>query len=92
MISKQATTSHPETKAQDQDRLKSAIRSRVLTALDEENRLGRVDVRALWGDYYRVNVLVGENPGCIIIASSYFIEADQQGNILQSRPPLHRRK
>ena len=88
MISEQASTSPPKTKAQDQDQLKSVIRSRVLHALGGQNRLGRVDVRALWDDYYRVNVLVGENPGCIIIASSYFIEADQQGNILQSQPPL----
>lgn len=91
MISGQASEPQ-EKKAQDQDRLKTAIRSHVLNALGRPNRLSRVEVRALWDDYYRVNVLAGENPGCIIIVHSYFIEADEQGNILQSQPPLNRRE
>jgi hypothetical protein len=92
MISNQLSEANPQRKDQDQDRLKAVIRSCVLDALGGKNCLGRVEVRALWSDYYRVNIFMGDSPGSITIASSFFIEADENGNIVQSQPPLKRRE
>ena len=72
----------------DGEQLKSVIRNRVLRSLGEPGGLGRVQVRALWDNYYRVNIFIEENPGCIRIAGSYFVEADDAGNIVASTPEL----
>jgi hypothetical protein len=70
--------------------LKTLIRGHVLRALGEPGGTGRVQVRPLWGDYYRVNVVVGEGPGRFTIARSYFLRADGAGAILESTPKLTR--
>jgi len=42
--------------------------------------LHKVQVRRLWDDHYRVNVLIGEDAASAKIANSYFVEADGDGN------------
>src|SRR5690349_4312235 len=51
-----------------------AIRAGVLTSLGRPPELYRVDVRPLWSNYYRVNVMVGADPTALRIAHSYFVE------------------
>ncbi len=70
--------------------LKDLIRRQVLHDLGEPAGLLRVQVRPLWGAYYRVNVLVGAEAACARIPHSYFVAADGDGNILESSPKVRR--
>ena len=69
------------------DQLKRLIGGQVLRALGKAGK-GRVEVRPLWEGYYRVNVVVGDGPGCVTIPHSYFLKADGAGNVLESSPHL----
>jgi len=75
---------------QDGDHLKGVIRNQVLRTLGEPGGAGRVQVRPLWDNYYRVNVIVGADLGSVKIARSYFLETDGEGNIVESTPELTR--
>jgi len=68
-----------------------AIRARVLAALGRPARLFRVAVVRLWENSYRVNVLTGEDATSVEIPHSYFVTADDLGNILGSMPRIERR-
>jgi hypothetical protein len=52
--------------------------------------LFRVSVRPLWGDYHRVNVLVGPDYASARIAHSFFVETDATGRIHSSAPQITR--
>jgi hypothetical protein len=73
---------------QDPEKLKTLIRGHVLRALGGPGGTGRVQVRPLRDGYYRVNIVVGEGPGCFTIARSYFLRTDGAGNVLESTPKL----
>ena len=62
----------------------------VMHALGQPGDLHRVQVRPLWQDHYRVNVLVGPDALSVRVAHSYFLVADGEGNILVSTPHLTR--
>lgn len=68
----------------------AAIRDGILAALGRPPGLYRVVVVSLWLNYYRVNVLVGSDPATVAMPHSYFVEADQNGLLLTSVPPLLR--
>jgi hypothetical protein len=72
----------------DREALKGVIRNRVLGTLGEPGRLGRVQVRPLWANYYRVNILMAQGFGCERAAASYFMETDGAGNLVKSTPAL----
>jgi hypothetical protein len=67
------------------------IRDHVLRALGGLIGVGRVQVRPLWDHYYRVNIIVGDGPGCVTIPSSYFLKTDGAGHVLESTPKLTKR-
>lgn len=48
----------------------------------------KVEVRPLWGNHYRVNILVGAGAVDARIAQSFFLTTDEDGNVLSSTPPL----
>ena len=64
------------------------IGEQVLHLLGEPEGLHLVQVRPLWKDHYRVNVLTGDDAISIRIANSYFVEADRDGNIVASSPAI----
>jgi len=66
------------------------IGAQVLLALGEPPGLVRVQVRPLWGDAYRVNVLVGADITSARVAHSYFLAADGEGNVVSANPPIRR--
>ena len=66
------------------------IERSVLTSVGRPLDLYEVSVRPLWGDYYRVNVLVGRDPTSLRIAHSYFVEARVNGEILSAVPRINR--
>lgn len=49
-----------------------------------------VQVRPLWGDHYRVNVLVGDDAVSAKVAHSYFLVVNGDGNITASTPTITR--
>ena len=71
-------------------RREGAIRAGVLAALGRPPGLYRLAVVALWGDYYRVNVVTGSDPTAVLIPHSYFVEADDRGNVLTATPKIQR--
>jgi len=73
---------------QDRRQLIAAIGKQVTNALGQPNDLQQVQVRPLWGDRYRVNVLVGGDAVSTRVAHSYFLVADGNGNILASTPQI----
>src|SRR5437588_12226302 len=70
--------------------LNALVGEQVLHALGEPSDLLRVQVRPLWEDTYRVNVLVGVNAASARVANSYFVVADGDGNVLESTPQVRR--
>ena len=72
-------------------RRNAAIGRHVLHGLGQPGALLRVDVRHLWEDHFRVNVVIGPDAASARIAHSYFLVADGAGNVLASTPKLTRR-
>jgi hypothetical protein len=70
--------------------LGTVISGHVLHALGRPGDLCRVQVRRLWQDHYRVNVLVGADITTARIAHSYFLVADDNGSIVESTPEITR--
>ncbi len=66
--------------------LTAAIGGHVLDLLGRPKVSHQARVRHLWNRHYRVNILVGEEAAFAQIAHSYFLTADGEGNILDSRP------
>jgi hypothetical protein len=67
---------------------KALIREQVIHALGEPAGLHKVQVRRLWEDHYRVNVLVGPDAASAKIVNSYFLRSDRDGKIIASNPKL----
>jgi hypothetical protein len=84
-----------ESKPKDQDKQarqqrKAAIVRHVMHILGQPQDLHRVQVRHLWEDHYRVNVLLGADPASTRVGHSYFLVVDGQGNVLTSTPEIVR--
>jgi hypothetical protein len=71
--------------------LNAVIGKHVLHTLGQPGDVHVVQVRHLWGDHYRVNVLVGVDVVSAKVAHSYFLEADDDGNIVTCVPKITRR-
>ena len=67
------------------------IGGHVLRALGQPVALFRVEVRHLWEDRYRVNILVGPDAASVRIADSFFLVTDGDGNILTATPTITQR-
>jgi len=70
---------------------KAIIREQVIQVLGEPAGLHKVQVRRLWEDHYRVNVLVGPDAASAKIVNSYFLRSDSDGKIIASNPKLAKR-
>ncbi len=66
------------------------IGEQVIHALGRPADLLIIQVRPLWGARYRVNVFVGPDTMSARVANSYFLNADDDGNIVASTPPITR--
>jgi hypothetical protein len=76
---------------EERQHLASAIGNRVIHTMGRPGDLYLVQVRHLWGDNYRVNVLVGAEAASAKVAHSYFLVVDLDGNIVESTPMITRR-
>ncbi len=68
----------------------AAISGQVMHALGQPGDLHRVEVRPLWEDHYRVNVLVGLDAASVRVAHSYFLVTDEKGTIVTATPTITR--
>jgi hypothetical protein len=68
----------------------AVIADYVMDALGLPGDLHRVQVRPLWQDHYRVNVLVGVDAASAKVAHSYFLVADSAGTIIASTPKIRK--
>ena len=64
------------------------IRQQVIDALGEPGDFQRVQVRHLWDNRYRANVLAEFNSLCIEILHSFFVTVDDEGAIVASLPKM----
>lgn len=70
------------------ERRSGVILVQLLQALGRPATLYRVEVRHLWEDHYRANVFVGVDAASTRVAHSFFVVADEDGNILASTPDI----
>jgi hypothetical protein len=68
----------------------AAIGDHVLRALGQPPGLHRVQVRRLWEGFIRVNVFVGADAASATVAHSFFLTADDDGNVVGSTPEITR--
>ena len=74
----------------DEAQLLAQIGRHVLQALGEPPGLRGVQVKRLWSDRYRANVIVGPVITATAVAHSYFLVADAAGTILRATPAITR--
>jgi len=91
MATKQQEKQATESEKQGRQQLSAMIGKNVLHTLGQPTDLIRMQVRTLWGDYYRVNVLVGPDVTSVKIAHSFFLQADAEGKILSSTPSISKK-
>jgi hypothetical protein len=90
-MAKQRDHQPPELAAPSHPQQFAVIGGNVLRALGQPGTLLRVEVRPLWEDRYRVNVLVGLDAASVRVSDSFFLVTDGDGNILASTPTITRR-
>ncbi|WP_020471167.1 hypothetical protein [Zavarzinella formosa] len=66
------------------------IRANVIKSLGYPKNLFRMAVMPLWGNNYRVNVVIGPDVSATRISHSYFVEADDLGNIIKATPEIRK--
>lgn len=88
LTAKQRREHDEDVEQQDRETLRGLIEQQVIRGLGEANGPHNVQVRMLWEDHYRVNVLIGNPTSPIRISNSYFIEADGDGRIVESNPRI----
>jgi hypothetical protein len=62
-----------------------------MNALGRPADLYHVAVLRLWDNHYRVNVFTGVDAVSALIADSFFVSADDRGNVVDSRPKVTRK-
>jgi hypothetical protein len=77
-------------KKADDRQFNAVIEKHVMRTLGRPGDLQRVQVRRLWDDHYRVNIVVGPDLASATIPHSYFLVVDSDGNIMASNPAIAR--
>ncbi len=70
------------------DALLKVIAEQVIHGLGKPAIPHLVQVRSLWGHFFRVNVLTGEDATRMKVAHSYFLKTDSEGLIVTSTPKI----
>ena len=68
--------------------LNALIREQVIHNLGQPDAMHCVQVRRLWKQRYRVNIYVGADAASAKIANSFFVHADDAGNIVAANPKI----
>ena len=72
----------------ERETLDNLIREQVIHALGAPCNLRDVQVKKLWADHYRVNIIVGPNPASVRVANSYFVVVDSDGCLIAATPEI----
>jgi hypothetical protein len=88
MPAQQQDKSPPSRERHEAEQLSAQIGKHVIHALGQPDDFHRVQVRRLWENRYRVNVLVGADITCTRVAHSYFLVTDGDGNISTTTPAI----
>ena len=88
MQTKPPSEQHKDQERHKRETLNALIGERVIHTLGEPGDLLQVQVRRLWENHYRVNILIGADVASGKVANSYFLQADGDGNNLQSTPKI----
>jgi len=88
MPTKQQDQQPVNSEKQERAQRNAMIGRQVMRVLGQPGDLHRVQVRSLWDNHYRVNILVGGDATSVTIANSYFLVADSEGNIVASTPEI----
>ena len=90
MPTNQQERQHRDQEKQECNELNAMIGKHVMGTLGPPGDLHKVQVRHLWENYYRVNILVGPDAASAKVAHSYFLKVDGDGNIIESTPNIQR--
>jgi hypothetical protein len=90
MPTKQHDSESVDREKQDRQELNALIGKHVMRTLGQPGDLHQVQVRQLWDDHYRVNVLVGLDASSVKVLHSFFLQTDGAGNIVTSTPLITR--
>jgi hypothetical protein len=74
----------------ERETLDNLIREQVIHALGAPFNLRSVQVRKVWDDHYRVNVLVNVGAGTVRVANSFFLVTDSDGCLTAATPKITR--
>jgi hypothetical protein len=88
MPMQQQQMQHRDQEKQEGQQRSALIGKNVLRALGQPFDLHKVQVRQLWEDHYRANVLVGIDAASTKVAHSYFLVVGSEGNIIASTPAI----
>lgn len=91
MPTKEQDKQQGELAKQTHEQRSSVIVGQLLQALGRPASLYRVEVRHLWEGRYRANVFVGADAASTRVAHSFFMVADEDGNIMASSPIITRK-
>jgi hypothetical protein len=69
-------------------RLQAVILKQVIQQLGQPAGRFRVQIRKLWDDRYRVNIVEGPEVGADVIAHSFFLVTDNHGTIVAATPRI----
>jgi hypothetical protein len=87
----QHTDSHAASSKEQDVRLRnSLIEQHVMRTLGPPEGLHRVQIRPLWDNCFRVNVLVGADGASAKVLHSYFLITDGLGKVVASTPKIVR--
>jgi len=90
MPTNQQEKQHRDQEKRERNELNAMIGKHVMGALGKQTGLHKVQVRRLWENYYRVNILVGPDAASAKVAHSYFLKVDGDGKIIESTPNIQR--
>jgi len=81
---------HVDPKKRETVQRNAEITAQLLQLMGKPGDLHSVQVRHLWGDHFRVNVLVGVDAASVKVAQSYFLVVASNGSIITSTPLIRR--
>ena len=68
--------------------LPAIIGDKVIDVLGQPRGFHLIQVRRLWDDRYRVNIITGADLASAIVAHSFFVVTDDEGNIVSATPKI----
>jgi hypothetical protein len=79
---------HQDVELHKRETLNAYIGDQVMRTLGKPVGLFKVQVRRLWDNCHRANVLVGKDAAAVTVANSYFLKVDGDGIIVESNPKI----